>query len=107
MACVFNDCLCHSLAVRSTKNLYLVIRVRLHFHVYLQSLHLEEVVPLEHCRLVSYDRLQDTIECSFEGRANEPIGEILSGLRGNGLLLEIRGEDAEFETYLPGGKFKL
>jgi len=54
---------------------------------------------------VSYDRLQDTIECSFEGRANDPIGETLSGLRGNGLLLEIRGEDAEFETYLPGGKF--
>jgi hypothetical protein len=54
---------------------------------------------------VSYDRLQDTIQCSFEGRANDPIGETLGGLRGNALLLEIRGEDAEFETYLPGGKF--
>jgi ubiquitin carboxyl-terminal hydrolase 47 len=68
-----------------------------------KNLHLEEVVPLEHCRLVSYDRLQDTIECSFEGCANDPIGETLGGLRGNGLLLEIRREDAEFETYLPGG----
>jgi hypothetical protein len=79
----------------------------LHFCFYWQSLHLEEVVPLEQCRLVNYDRLQDTIECSFEGRANEPVGEIMSGLRGNGLLLEIREEGAEFETYLPGGKFKL
>ena len=76
-----------------------------YFNFFLQSLRLEGVVPLEHCRLVSYDRLQDTIECSFEGHANVPIGETLSGLRGNGLLLEIRGEDAEFETYLPGGKF--
>jgi len=77
----------------------------LHFNFCLQSLRLEGVVPLEHCRLVSYDRLQDTIECSFEGCANDPIGETLNSLRGNGLLLEIRGEDAEFETYLPGGKF--
>ena len=71
----------------------------------MQNLRLEGVVPLERCRLVSYDRLQDTIECSFEGHTNDPIGETLSGLRGNGMLLEIRGEDAEFETYLPGGKF--
>lgn len=58
---------------------------------------------------MNYDRLQDTIECSFEGRENDPISEILSGLRGNykyDLLLEIRREDAEFEVYQPGGKFK-
>ncbi|PSN42002.1 Ubiquitin carboxyl-terminal hydrolase 47 [Blattella germanica] len=71
-----------------------------------KSLHLEGVVPLERCRLVNYDRLQDTIECSFEEREDEPIGEILSSLRGNykyDLLMEIRKEDQEFETYQPGG----
>lgn len=67
---------------------------------------MEGVVPLERCRLVNYDRLQDTIECSFEGRENDPISEILSSLRGYDLLLEIRREDAEFEVYQPGGKFK-
>lgn len=82
--------------------------MRVEYYIfYLQSLRLEGVVPLERCRLVNYDRLQDTIECSFDGRENDPISEILSSLRGNykyDLLLEIRGEDAEFEVYQPGGK---
>jgi hypothetical protein len=59
---------------------------------------------------VNYDRLQDTIECSFEGRDNDPIGDIVNSLHGNykcDLLLEIRKEDAEFEVYQPGGKFKI
>jgi hypothetical protein len=59
---------------------------------------------------VSYDRLQDTIECSFEGHDNDPLGEILNSLRGNykyDFLLEIRKEDAEFEVYQPGGKFRI
>ncbi|XP_069705284.1 ubiquitin carboxyl-terminal hydrolase 47 isoform X2 [Periplaneta americana] len=71
-----------------------------------KNLHLEGVVPLERCRLVNYDKLQDTIECSFEGRDEEPVGEILNSVRGNykyDLLLEIRKEDAQFETYQPGG----
>jgi hypothetical protein len=57
---------------------------------------------------VNYDRLQDTIECSFEGREDDPIGEIVNSLRGNykhDFLLEIRKEGVEFETYQPGGKF--
>jgi hypothetical protein len=59
---------------------------------------------------VSYDRLQDTIECSFEGHDNDPLGEVLNNLRGNykyDLLLEIRKEDAEFEVYQPGSKFRI
>lgn len=58
---------------------------------------------------MNYDRLQDTIESSFEGRDNDPISEILSSLRRTykyDLLLEIRSEDAEFEVYQPGGQLK-
>ena len=64
------------------------------------------MVPIERCRLVNYDRLQDSIECSFEGKEEESIGEILNSLRGtykNDMLLEIRKEDEQFETYQPGG----
>ncbi|XP_021936857.1 ubiquitin carboxyl-terminal hydrolase 47-like isoform X2 [Zootermopsis nevadensis] len=71
-----------------------------------KKLHLEGVVPIERCRLVNYDRLQDTIECSFEGREDDSVGDILNGLRGNSkydFLLEIRKDGAEFETYQLGG----
>ncbi|XP_044731770.1 ubiquitin carboxyl-terminal hydrolase 47 isoform X2 [Chrysoperla carnea] len=72
-------------------------------------LQLDGLIPLEQCRLVSYDRVQDTIECSFEGKEDEPIGEILS----NGwrrtckteFLLEMRQKDEEFEKYQPGTLF--
>lgn len=69
----------------------------------LQRLNLEKVVPIERCRLVSYDRFKDSIECSFDGRENETIGEIFHNLK-NDFLLEIRGEDEEFEVYKPGSK---
>ncbi|XP_063244790.1 ubiquitin carboxyl-terminal hydrolase 47 isoform X2 [Bacillus rossius redtenbacheri] len=64
---------------------------------------LENVVPLERCRLVNYDHLQDAIECSFEGRGNEPINDVVTSMRSNYMLLEIRAEDKEFEVYQPGG----
>lgn len=59
---------------------------------------------------MNYDRLQDTIECSFEGREDDSVGDILNGLRGNSkydFLLEIRKDGAEFETYQLGGKFEF
>ncbi|KAJ9585896.1 hypothetical protein L9F63_020459 [Diploptera punctata] len=71
-----------------------------------KNLNLEGIVPIERCRLVQYDKSQESIECSFEGRDEEPIGEILNSIRGsykNDLLLEIRKEDGQFETYQPGG----
>ncbi|GLH00204.1 Ubiquitin carboxyl-terminal hydrolase 47 [Gryllus bimaculatus] len=76
-----------------------------------KALKLEGVIPLERCRLVKYDRVQDNIERSFEGQDDDPIGEIVSCDRigeivSNGkldMLLEIRREDAEFEVYVPGG----
>jgi ubiquitin carboxyl-terminal hydrolase 47 len=82
----------------------------LQLYFYLQKLHLEGVVPVERCRLVNYDRLQDTIVCSFEGREDDPIGDILNSLRGNykyDFLLEIRKDGVEFEIYQPGGKFEF
>nr|CAD7396000.1 unnamed protein product [Timema poppensis] len=69
-------------------------------------LKLEDVIPLDRCRLVNYDHLQDTIECSFEGREEDPIGDILYILRSNfkyDLLLETRREDQNFEVYRIGG----
>lgn len=67
---------------------------------------LDGIVPIEQCRFVSYNRLQDSIECSFEGRDDEPISDILSSLKcpvKTDWLLEIRHKDAEFMEYKPGG----
>ncbi|XP_075229694.1 ubiquitin carboxyl-terminal hydrolase 47-like [Lycorma delicatula] len=69
-------------------------------------LRLEGVVPLEQCRLVSFNKLQDTIEVSFEGRDDEPIVDILSSLRSIhrcDLLMEIIDKDDKFMEYQPGG----
>lgn len=72
---------------------------------------LENIVPIEQCRLVSYNRLHDTIECSFEGQEEKTIAEVLSNLKSNyktdtfktDWLFEIRNKDAEFVVYKPGG----
>jgi hypothetical protein len=59
---------------------------------------LEEVVNIENCSLVSYDRIKEKIEWSFEGCENDKIGENMGGISGNGLILEITTEDDEFEN---------
>ncbi|KAG8235553.1 hypothetical protein J437_LFUL015393 [Ladona fulva] len=41
-----------------------------------QTLELEGLVDLERCRLVSYDQVLGSIECSFEGREDEPVGVV-------------------------------
>lgn len=70
---------------------------------------LEGIVPIEQCRLVSYNRLHNTIECSFEGRDEETIADIIGSLKSNyktdrtDWLLEIRNKDQEFMEYKPGG----
>lgn len=66
-------------------------------------LNLEKVAPVERCRLVAYDSKTGNIECSFEGREQDEIGEIMTPLHTNELLLQIREEDGEFEYYAPGG----
>ncbi|KAB7503304.1 Ubiquitin carboxyl-terminal hydrolase 47 [Armadillidium nasatum] len=71
-----------------------------------EELKLEDVVPLERCRLVKYEEVHDSIECSFTNQDDEPISEVLGGVRSSykfDLLMEIRDEDKEFEEYKPGG----
>ncbi|KAK6626939.1 hypothetical protein RUM44_009416 [Polyplax serrata] len=63
-----------------------------------RRLNLEKIVPLERCRLVSYDELRKTIECSFEGKDEDTIGEICLN-HGTDFLMDIREEGEEFEVY--------
>lgn len=67
-------------------------------------------MPLERCRLVKYEEFHDSLECSFEGQEQEPIWEVLGGVRSSykfDLLLEIREEGRQFEVYKPGGEFQF
>ncbi|XP_011632644.1 ubiquitin carboxyl-terminal hydrolase 47 [Pogonomyrmex barbatus] len=64
---------------------------------------LENVVNLDQCRLVSYEHNTDLIECSYDDREHEPVGNIWRFSRRFDWLLEIRRKDQKFETYLPGG----
>lgn len=76
------------------------------FFIHQQELGLENVVPLERCRLVKYEEFHDSLECSFEGQEDELISEVLGGVRSSykfELLMEIRDEDKTFEVYKPGG----
>ncbi|XP_066962861.1 ubiquitin carboxyl-terminal hydrolase 47 isoform X2 [Macrobrachium rosenbergii] len=71
-----------------------------------EEMGLQNIVPIERCRLVKYEEFHDSLECSFEGQEEELISEILGGVRNNykfDLLLEIRDEDKAFEVYKPGG----
>lgn len=64
---------------------------------------LENVAPIERCRLVAYDSTEENIQCSFEGKETERISELLSNLQfPYDLLLEIRDEDGVFEPYACG-----
>lgn len=72
----------------------------------LDKFKLDLLVPPECCRLVSYNCAQETIECSFEGREEDTIGDILNSVSlpiKTDWLLEIRNKDAEFIEYKPGG----
>lgn len=76
------------------------------FLFFFQELKLDGIVPRVRCRLVNYDRFLDTIECSFDDKLEDPIGEIIESLRSNykhDMLLEIRPEHEPFRIYLPGG----
>lgn len=66
-------------------------------------LHLENIVPIERCRLVAYDSKTENCEVSFEQREQDEIGDIMRNLSTNELLLEIREENSEFEIYQAGG----
>lgn len=70
---------------------------------------LENVVSLDQCRLVSYvyEHNTDLIECSYDDREHESVGNIWRFSRRFDLLLEIRRKDQKFETYLPGGEYGI
>jgi len=60
-------------------------------------------VPIEQCRLVTYDRSKNTIECSFEGKDDERISDLLDKVYKRDFFLQIREKDEEFKTHRPGG----
>uniref|UniRef100_T1J5G5 Ubiquitin carboxyl-terminal hydrolase 47 n=1 Tax=Strigamia maritima TaxID=126957 RepID=T1J5G5_STRMM len=67
---------------------------------------LDGVVSIDRCRLVKYDELHDSLECSFEDSDDVSMGELLGGAKSNykfDLLLEIRPPDKPFQVYSPGG----
>ncbi|XP_038049001.1 ubiquitin carboxyl-terminal hydrolase 47-like [Patiria miniata] len=62
--------------------------------------------PLECCRLVKYDEFHESLERSYEGEEETPMGTLLCGVKTTymfDLLLETRREDQEFVVYRPGG----
>lgn len=64
---------------------------------------LQNVAPIERCRLVAYDSNEENIQCSFDGKETERVNDILSNLQfPYDLLLEIRDEDGTFEPYACG-----
>ncbi|KAG1675916.1 Ubiquitin carboxyl-terminal hydrolase 47 [Nymphon striatum] len=63
---------------------------------------LNGVIPLEQCRLVKYDGLNDSLICSFEDCMDQSIGELVGNNKFD-LLLETRPPDKEFECYKAGG----
>ncbi|XP_066910373.1 ubiquitin carboxyl-terminal hydrolase 47-like [Clytia hemisphaerica] len=69
-------------------------------------LQMEKVIPLEQCRLVKYDDYNESFEMSYQNSDDKTVLEILGQVRQTytfDLLLEWRGKDEEFKTYLPGG----
>ncbi|XP_006865884.1 PREDICTED: ubiquitin carboxyl-terminal hydrolase 47 [Chrysochloris asiatica] len=66
---------------------------------------LEEILPLDCCRLVKYDEFHDYLERSYEGEEDTPMGLLLGGVKSTymfDLLLETRKPDQVFQSYKPG-----
>ncbi|XP_034232317.1 ubiquitin carboxyl-terminal hydrolase 47 isoform X2 [Thrips palmi] len=70
-----------------------------------QLFSLESVVPLEQCRLVSYDNVNEAIDISFDGQDGETMNSIYLSMPpcAQSLFLEIRDPDSQFEPYCSGG----
>lgn len=71
-----------------------------------KKLELEEVIPLEQCRLVKYDDHNESFLKSFEDSEEKPMIDILGSVRqlyGFDLLLECCEKNEEFKVYQPGG----
>ncbi|CAH1800062.1 unnamed protein product, partial [Owenia fusiformis] len=71
-----------------------------------KQLDLENIVQLDYCRLVKYDEYHDSLEKSYEGEEETPMGVLLGGVKQSytfDLLMEIRREGQKFQPYKPGG----
>ncbi|XP_078000160.1 ubiquitin carboxyl-terminal hydrolase 47-like [Glandiceps talaboti] len=69
-------------------------------------LDLDDVLPLEQCRLVKYDEFHDSLEKSYEGEEQTCIGTLLGGVKSSysfDLLMETRRPEQTFQVYKPGG----
>jgi hypothetical protein len=62
-------------------------------------------VPLSRCRLVKYNEVYDSVECSWDHRMDETVNDIFDGVKSSykfDLLLEIIPEGQTFQVYAPG-----
>ncbi len=80
--------------------------------IFLQKLQLENVVPLDCCRLVLYNSQQDAIEDCFENKEMMDIGTIcdmvfIACKCKPEMLIDIRDEDTPFYNYKNGGKLNM
>lgn len=66
---------------------------------------MDGLVPLEQCRLVSYDSVNEAIDVSFDNQDGEAMSVIYESMPpcAQSLYLEIREADSQFEPYCPGG----
>lgn len=66
---------------------------------------LDGIVPVEQCRLVSYDSVSESIDVSFDNQDGEAMISIYESMSScaQSLYLEIREPDSQFEPYCPGG----
>lgn len=62
---------------------------------------LRGLVPLERCRLVAYDHVEENVHCSFEGKEKDLIRELMDSPLIHELLLEVRDENVVFEPVIP------
>lgn len=69
-----------------------------------ERMKLQDVCSLEDCRLVSYNKLQECIDCSFEGD-NLKFCDIASkiNIQHNEWMIEIKQPGTEFQVFKPGG----
>lgn len=67
-----------------------------------KRLKLHNVAPMSRCRLVAYDSCDDNIQCSFDGKDQQSIRDLMDEAPSNELLLDIREEDASFDICVPG-----
>ncbi|XP_059615711.1 ubiquitin carboxyl-terminal hydrolase 47 isoform X2 [Phlebotomus argentipes] len=59
--------------------------------------------PMENCRLVAYDRDSEAPVRSFEGREQDPIGDLWNPYCSYDLLIETRNPEETFDVYEESG----